>query len=318
MDTDLSLDALLDRIVTTASKLAGARYAALGVLDPSGRRRLRSFVHHGIDASTAREIGALPAGHGLLGLIIDRPEPLRLHDIAAHPASYGFPPHHPPMRSFLGVPVRTRDKVFGNLYLTEKVGDEDFTDRDERIVVALAAAAGVAVENAQLYDELRQRERWLAATAEIATSLLDWPRRAHRPAAGGRPRAGAVRSGRRVDRERVRRCRAARPAAPGGLRLRRRPGPPDPGPDRRVARGRGRPDRRHLRRGGPRDRHPRRTRRHPSGVAGLLGPAIYVPLDDRSGFQGALVLAWETSGAGGALCRRWTRRSRRASRSRRR
>ena len=117
------------------------------------------------------EIGALPTGHGLLGLLIDRPEPLRLHDIASHPQSYGFPPEHPPMSSFLGVPVRIRDQVFGNLYLTEKPGDGDFTQEDEDITVALAAAAGAAVENARLYEEVGRREAWLAATAEI-TGLL--------------------------------------------------------------------------------------------------------------------------------------------------
>ena len=103
--------------------------------------------------------------------VVDRPEPLRLHDIAEHPASYGFPPHHPPMRSFLGVPVRIRDQVFGNLYLTEKAGGGDFTEVDENIVVALAAAAGVAIENARLYEEAAQREAWLAATAEVIGQL---------------------------------------------------------------------------------------------------------------------------------------------------
>ena len=107
----------------------------------------------------------------MLGLLIDDPEPLRLHDINEHPAAYGFPDHHPPMSSFLGVPVRIRDRVFGNLYLTEKVGGDDFTVADEEIVVALAAAAGVAIENARLYDEASRRQRWLAATAEI-TALL--------------------------------------------------------------------------------------------------------------------------------------------------
>jgi signal transduction histidine kinase len=172
MGAGLSLDGLLERIVATASRLAGARYAALGVLDPGSERRLRTFVHHGMDDEVVRKIGSLPEGHGLLGLIIDRPEPLRLHDIGAHAASYGFPPHHPPMTSFLGVPLRIRDKVFGNLYLTEKEGGGDFTERDERIVVALAAAAGVAIENAELYQQARRRERWLAATAEITGRLL--------------------------------------------------------------------------------------------------------------------------------------------------
>ncbi len=168
---DLDLDGLLARIVTAASRLADARYAALGVIGSGVEQPLRTFVHHGVSAEQVEEIGDLPSGHGLLGLISDRPEPLRLHEIADHPASSGFPPHHPPMRSFLGVPVRIRDRVFGNLYLTEKAGGQDFTEQDERIVVALAAAAGVAIENARLYEEAAQRQRWLAATAEI-TGLL--------------------------------------------------------------------------------------------------------------------------------------------------
>ena len=143
MGADLSLDRLLSRIVAIAGDLAGAQYAALGVLGP-GPDRLRTFITHGLSQTQVNEIGDLPTGHGLLGLIIDRPEPLRLHDIAEHPASYGFPPGHPPMKSFLGVPVRIRDRVFGNLYLTEKVGGGDFTEQDEAIVVALAAADDVA------------------------------------------------------------------------------------------------------------------------------------------------------------------------------
>ncbi len=171
MAADLSLDGVLSRIVSIASTLVDAKYAALGVLGAGPERRLRTFIHHGVTAEQVAEIGDLPTGHGLLGLIIDRPEPLRLHDIAEHPASYGFPPHHPPMRSVLGVPVRIRDQVFGNLYLTEKAGGGDFTEVDENIVVALAAAAGVAIENARLYEEAAQREAWLAATAEVIGQL---------------------------------------------------------------------------------------------------------------------------------------------------
>lgn len=167
MAADLTLDGLLARIVKIAGDLAGAQYAALGVLGQGPERRLRLFVTHGLGEDTIHDIGDLPTGHGLLGLIIDRPEPLRLHDIAQHPASYGFPAHHPPMSSFLGVPVRIHDTVFGNLYLTEKVGGGDFTEQDEAIVVALAAAAGVAIENARLHEEAVRRQRWLAATAEI-------------------------------------------------------------------------------------------------------------------------------------------------------
>jgi signal transduction histidine kinase len=169
---DLSLDGVLRRIVRSASELVGARYAALGVLGVGPDRRLDEFITHGLDDEVRANIGDLPRGHGLLGLIIDRPEPLRLHEIAEHPNSYGFPPGHPPMRSFLGVPVRIRDKVFGNLYLTEKEGGGDFTSEDEAIAVALAAAAGVVVENARLYEEASRREQWMAATAEIARLLL--------------------------------------------------------------------------------------------------------------------------------------------------
>jgi signal transduction histidine kinase len=188
ISADLSLDGVLARIVAIASRLVDARYAALGVLSAGGSRRLRTFVHHGISADLAAEIGDLPTGHGLLGLIIDRPEPLRLHDIAEHPASYGFPEHHPPMSSFLGVPVRIRDRVFGNLYLTEKAGGGDFTSEDEEIVVALAAAAGVAIENARLYEETTTREAWARATAALAPALAD-PDPAADPVAGLAARA---------------------------------------------------------------------------------------------------------------------------------
>jgi signal transduction histidine kinase len=168
MAAGLTLDALLARIVAIAADLAGASYAALGVLGDGPDKRLRLFVTHGIQQELIEVIGDLPTGHGLLGLIIDRPEPLRLHDIAEHPESYGFPPHHPPMSSFLGVPVRIRDTVFGNLYLTEKMGHGDFTEQDEKIVVALAAAAGVAIENARLHEAAAERQRWLAAIPEIS------------------------------------------------------------------------------------------------------------------------------------------------------
>ena len=169
---DLSLDSVLDRIVRTASELSGARYAALGVLDVGPERRLRAFVTHGLTPEEHAAIGELPRGRGLLGVIIDQPAPLRLHDLTSHAESYGFPAHHPKMSSFLGVPVRIRDKVFGNLYLTEKAGGGDFTAQDEAITVALAAAAGVVIENAQLYQEASRRQRWLEATAEVTARLL--------------------------------------------------------------------------------------------------------------------------------------------------
>ena len=167
---DLSLDSVLARIVQVASELADARFAAIGVLG-GGSEPLRAFIHHGMSEEQRELIGELPSGHGLLGLMSERTGPLRLHDIADHPASYGFPEHHPKMRSFLGVPVRIGDRVFGNLYLTEKAGGGDFTEQDEAVVVALAAAAGVVIENALLYQEAARREQWLEATAEIAGSL---------------------------------------------------------------------------------------------------------------------------------------------------
>jgi signal transduction histidine kinase len=175
MAADRTLDGVLSHIVGIASRLVDARYAALGVLDVGPQRRLRTFLHQGLSEEVVQQIGDLPTGHGLLGLLIDDPRPVRLHDIQSHPASYGFPPHHPPMSSFLGVPVRTRDRVFGNLYLTEKAGGGSFTEDDERVVVALATAAGVAIENARLYEEAAQRESWLAATAEITALLAAEP-----------------------------------------------------------------------------------------------------------------------------------------------
>jgi signal transduction histidine kinase len=168
---DLSLDSVLARIVQVASELADAKFAAIGVLGGGSEQPLRAFIHHGMSEERRELIGDLPSGHGLLGLMSDRTGPLRLHDIADHPASYGFPEHHPKMRSFLGVPVRIGDRVFGNLYLTEKGGGGDFTEQDEAVVVALAAAAGVVIENALLYEEAARREQWLEATAEIAGSL---------------------------------------------------------------------------------------------------------------------------------------------------
>lgn len=169
---DLSLEGVLTRIVSAASTLVAAKYVALGVLGDGPERRLRTFVHHGMDADLVARIGELPTGDGLLGLLLDDPHPRRLHDLGAHPESCGFPEHHPPMRSFLGVPVRVREQVFGSLYLTEKVDGTDFTEHDERVVVALAAAAGVAIENARLYEEQARRQAWLSATAEIIALLV--------------------------------------------------------------------------------------------------------------------------------------------------
>ena len=157
--SDLDLDSVLERIVRAACQLADARYGALGVLRPGPDRRLREFVTHGLTDEQRARIGDLPRGHGILGVIIDSPEPLRLNTLGDHPRSFGFPPNHPPMSTFLGVPIRIRDKVFGNLYLTEKQSGDGFTTDDEEIVVGLAAAAGVVIENARLYEEAARRER---------------------------------------------------------------------------------------------------------------------------------------------------------------
>ncbi|WP_433306946.1 GAF domain-containing protein [Actinoplanes sp. CA-030573] len=174
--SDLDLRSTLQRIVEAACALAGAKYGALGVIG-ADRTELVDFITYGIDPETHARIGDLPHGRGVLGLLITDPHPVRLPDITEHPRSYGFPPHHPPMHSFLGVPVRTRDQIFGNLYLAEKKGAAEFSDDDEEIVVALAAAASVAIENARLYALARRRERWLAATAEITGVLLGTVRR---------------------------------------------------------------------------------------------------------------------------------------------
>lgn len=167
---DLSLDAVLERVVQSACRLLHARYGALGVIGDD--QALSHFITVGIDQETAQRIGPLPTGHGVLGLLISDPRPLRLPDLHNHPESYGFPANHPPMKSFLGVPVRVRDVVFGNLYLTEKEDGSDFTAEDEGLAVALAAAAGVAIENARLYDDARRRARWLEACMDVSGLML--------------------------------------------------------------------------------------------------------------------------------------------------
>ena len=144
---------MLERIIEAAVELVDARYGALGVLDET-QSRLAQFITVGIDEDGRAAIGDLPEGHGILGMLIVDAKPLRLPDLREHPDSYGFPPNHPPMRSFLGVPIRVRDEVFGNLYLTDKTTADAFTDVDEELVVGLAAAAGVAIENARLHTKL--------------------------------------------------------------------------------------------------------------------------------------------------------------------
>ena len=167
----LELPATLRRIVQAATDLVDAQYGALGVLDADGN--LADFVHVGVDPAVAEKIGDLPEGRGILGLLTEHPVPIRLERIADHPKTVGFPANHPAMETFLGVPVRVRGEVFGNLYLTEKRGGQSFTSEDERTVMALAAAAAVAIENARLYEKSRRREAWQRALTEIATAVLD-------------------------------------------------------------------------------------------------------------------------------------------------
>ncbi|WP_433527293.1 GAF domain-containing protein [Nocardia pseudovaccinii] len=167
----LDLDNTLRSIVHTAIELVDAGYGALGVRETDSNE-LAEFVYEGIDDRTRIMIGDLPRGHGVLGLLIEQPKPIRLPDLSKHPSSVGFPAHHPPMHTFLGVPVKVRDEVFGNLYLTEKAGGQEFTDDDEVVVQALAAAAGIAIANARLYEQSRIRQQWLEANRDVATELL--------------------------------------------------------------------------------------------------------------------------------------------------
>ncbi len=163
------LDTVLRHVVEAARELVNAGYAALGVVS---RGRLIRFVHTGMAPDVVARVGQLPDGKGLLGLLVDYPQTLRLRDIAEHVASVGFPEHHPPMRSFLGVPIRVAERVFGNLYLTGKQGVDEFTGDDEELVQALAAAAAAAIENATLLVESRRRHTWQSAMVEVSTQLL--------------------------------------------------------------------------------------------------------------------------------------------------
>ncbi|MFF2549526.1 GAF domain-containing protein [Nocardia sp. NPDC058058] len=169
----LNLDDTLRTIVHTAIELVDARYGALGVRETgSSGNNLCEFVYEGIDDRTRVLIGDLPTGCGVLGLLIEEPKPIRMADLSTHPASIGFPQHHPPMRSFLGVPVKVRDEVFGSLYLTEKANGLEFTEDDEVVVRALAAAAGIAVANSRLYEQSQTRQLWLESIRDVATELL--------------------------------------------------------------------------------------------------------------------------------------------------
>ena len=168
--SNLELEVVLRQIVQAAVTLVNARYGALGVIGEGGR--LVEFVPVGLDEEQIARIHHWPEGRGLLGELITDPRPLRLPDMSAHPRSFGFPEGHPPMRTFLGAPVRIRDEVFGNLYLTEKEDGAEFDDEDEAVLVALGAAAGVAIGNARLYDEARRQQRWLRASADVTQRLL--------------------------------------------------------------------------------------------------------------------------------------------------
>ncbi|MEU9588234.1 GAF domain-containing sensor histidine kinase [Streptomyces sp. NPDC048219] len=170
--TGLELHSTLNRICETAADLADARYAAIGVVAEDGDG-LADFVHHGIDEPTTRRIGHLPDGRkGLLGALIRDPEPVRLTDLTGDPRSCGFPEHHPPMRSFLGVPIRVQGQIFGNLYVTDKRDGEPFDDYDLAMVRVLATEAGIAIGNARLYASAQQRERWIDGSVAVTTALL--------------------------------------------------------------------------------------------------------------------------------------------------
>lgn len=182
VSSGLELEKKLHTVVHTAMGLVHARYGAVGVIGSEPQPTLERFIFEGIDQDTAELIGPLPAGHGMLGLLMSDPKAIRVEDLSQHPASIGFPAHHPPMRSFLGVPIRTRDHVYGNLYLTEKADGAAFTEADELLVLALAGAAGIAIDNARLYQAANTRQLWIEATRDISTALLagDDPAAVHR------------------------------------------------------------------------------------------------------------------------------------------
>ncbi|MEU6928020.1 GAF domain-containing protein [Streptomyces sp. NPDC046374] len=170
--TGLELHSTLDRICETAAELADARYAAIGVVDEEGEG-LSDFVTYGVGDDVARRIGRRPDGHaGLLGALIRDPQTIRLADLSADPRAAGFPPGHPPMRTFLGVPIRVQGEIFGNLYLAEKHGGGEFNDYDVHMVRVLATEAGIAIGNARLYEAAMQRERWIDGSVAVTTALL--------------------------------------------------------------------------------------------------------------------------------------------------
>ena len=171
LEADLDLADALRHVLEEARAMTNARYGAIGVLDEEGTA-LSEFLTAGLDDDSEREIGARPSGKGVLGLLISHPEPIRIANIDAHPESYGFPEHHPPMHSFLGVPIRVRDAVFGNLYLTDKIGWSEFTEDDEALVGALAIAAGLAIDNARLHEQVA-RSAVFADRDRLARELHD-------------------------------------------------------------------------------------------------------------------------------------------------
>ena len=173
-ESELSLDAVLQRLVEAAAAITGAQYAALGVIDRAGRG-LEQFRTKGVSQELIEEIGDLPVGRGILGVLIKEAKPLRLHDLSEHHARSAFPPNHPPMRTFLGVPVALRGVAYGNLYLTEKEGGQDFSEDDEEPVQLLAAQAAVAIENARLYESARRWSRQLESMTEVGNAIAQRP-----------------------------------------------------------------------------------------------------------------------------------------------
>ena len=195
----LDLETVLHEVLATARELTGARFAALGILD-EGKSELERFITIGLDDEARRAIGPLPRGHGVLGELIRNPKPLRLPDVARHPRSYGFPPGHPPMTSFLGVPIAVRGEAYGNLYLTDKAGGEEFTEGDEQLVVVLSDWAAVAIDNARLYETVERRRAELERVG------------------GGLEATSAIARGRRLRDRAQPRARADRQARPGHVR----------------------------------------------------------------------------------------------------
>ena len=178
LTSELSLDALLQNLTDTAAELTGARYVALGVIDQN-RTKLERFVTTGLDAETFAAIGDLPRGRGILGVLISDAQPLRLHDIADDPRSVGFPPNHPEMHTFLGVPILLRGVAYGNLYLTEREDGSDFTTEDQELVTLLASQAAVAIENARLFESAKRWSDQLESLIEVGNALateVDLPR----------------------------------------------------------------------------------------------------------------------------------------------